>query len=281
MNSKNVKIDFTKEPYVIRDIGKLLDYSWDYDTSNDKVTSLFRKVCEIPLSISVYSDSEGEYFAACNHFEDVVDYDTYNKKKGRLYYNGQFVLCNLISSQKEDWCMGIPFHINNVKLLTDKAYWIEEKTTTFNTDKNESTIIGGLNYPYNYPYNYSPRHNVDYIENEHTRECDFNMTIYGPCTNPSVQIGDDTYALEDVVLYEGEYLVIVTIDMVGRLDKKDRIIEKHCNDGRIENLFNNRVFSHDIFKSIPPGKNVIVRSSLYGLDITLYYERSCPRWISL
>ena len=37
-NSRKERVDLTKEPYLVKDMAELLDYTWKYDTEDEMIT---------------------------------------------------------------------------------------------------------------------------------------------------------------------------------------------------------------------------------------------------
>ena len=126
-----------------------------------------------------------------------------------------------------------------------------------------------LYYPFAYPYMYSAPTNISYILNEHYSECGFKMVIYGPCVDPAIRINGHLYEVI-ATLSEGEYILV---------DTRDKSVKKYASDGTVEDLFNSRNKESEIFEWIPAGSLAVSWNLSFGFDITLFQERSEPRWI--
>lgn len=94
------------------------------------------------------------------------------------------------------------------------------------------------------------------------------MTIYGPVVDPIINIGNYPYKV-DTTVEENEYLTI---------DGTKNTVERTLADGTIINEYNKRSFENSVFRPIPPGNNSVLWSGDFGWDITLYQERSEPKW---
>lgn len=269
-NSEGEILDFTKAPYLARDISELLDYDWKYVISGKRIKGFEKEIAEIPMIINVLADTTKEYTNYCNELFDITETDVLKNVKGRLYYEGQYVLCNLVGSKKKDWCMGVDFQMNYMRLVTDSPFWITEKKYSFPVVANIATLEeeNYLKYPFNYPYNYKSDAILSYLKNDHISACDFKMIIYGPCTNPKIYISDNIYEIE-TTLQESDYIVITS--------NPKRVI-KYLEDGSTENIANSRNKKYNIFAKIPPGNNIVNRNGTFGLDVIIYQERSEPRW---
>lgn len=162
---------------------------------------------------------------------------------------------------------------NAVKILVPYPYWCSESTKTFLKgnikDKGDETDPY-LYYPFGYPYQYSAPQDERFIQNDHYAACDFKMVIFGPCTNPAIMINGHLHEVR-ASIHDGERLEI---------DSRNHTVHRHMNDGRIENLFNLRNKENNLFEKIPNGRcNVLWNIEAFGFDLTLYKERSEPKWI--
>lgn len=267
LNSYGEKIDFTKTSYVVRDIQELLNYDWKHITKQ-KITGFKKQVSELPIVINVFADSKEEYIEACNHLFEICEKDIYRKEKGKLYYNGQYVKCNLTGSRKKDWCMGVNFNLNYMKLVTEEPMWITEKSFSF-SKIDESNRDTHPDFPFDFPFDFAaPASGVARLNNDHYAAAHFKMTIFGPAANPKVMIGGYTYEVNTAV-EENEYLVI---------DSKAGTVVRVQQDGTQVNEFNQRSFDSSVFKKIQPGNLNVNWSGDFGFDVILYQERSEPRW---
>ena len=267
VNSKNEKLDFTKFPYLAKDISELLNYGHRYKCNGNKISEFYDSVSEIPFSVNVYADTKEEYQDAANRFFEVTEYDFVSGNKGRLYYNGQYVECNLISNKKDDWYEEIGFHVAYVNMVTDHPVWITEDSKQFYPGHKEAE--GGLDFPFDFPFDFtsnekrSERWNVDHLTSSH-----YKMTIYGPCVNPRILVNG--YPIQVFTELEAnEYMVI---------ESRKHTVTKYLANGTTENAYNSRQFEPSIFEKIPSGLLTFDWNGAFGFDLTLYLERSEPKW---
>ena len=262
INNKGDVIRFGERPYYVNE-NELRNFTWDYDTYGDKITSFTRGITEKKLPILIYdTDSKDSFNALCN----TLEYDVINNARGKLYVGDYYLLCNFIESSKSDYTKTKGYLSNEYKIVTDMKWWIKETKTSFRTGITSND--GNLNYPFNYPFNYASSTAGKKIGNESYAPSDFEMIIYGSCLNPSVAIGGHLYGV-DCSLETGEYLV------VNSITKK---IYKVKTNGDIVNQFNLRNRDSYIFEKIPSGDNAVTWSGLFGFDVILLSERSEPLW---
>ena len=64
---------------------------------------------------------------------------------------------------------------------------------------------------------------------------------------------------------DGEYMVI---------DSKSKTIRRYKANKQIVNEFGSRNMESSVFQLIPTGKSNVIWDGSFGIDITLYHERS-------
>ena len=272
INHINQKINLMESPYFISS-GDLYNYSWVYDSTNNngrfggKITKFTRGITEKVLNISVKADTMEVYYDALNKLMEITETDVVNKVPGRLYADGQYLICYITQSTKTKWEIGIEFLENALKIVAEYPFWLTENNYNF-------LVPGGVSpdnkrYPMRYPHRYVAGSTQKTIINEHFAPSDIKLVIYGPASNPYITIANNTYAV-NIQLLDKEYLV---------LDTANKTITKVQSDGAEVNAFNNRVKAYDVFAKIPPGASTISWSANYKLDVTIYEERSEPKWI--
>lgn len=264
VNSINEKLDFIKLPYLIKEMEELEDFSHIYEVDGEEI--IFEdSPAEIPLILNIYAESDEEYKNAKNRFFEITQYDVMNRKKGRLYYNGQYVECQLVGSKKKDWCMGIPYTMNYIRMLTTRPYWIRENVYSFQTSDISST--NNKRYMYRYPYRYANGMNDTYVSNPHFSDSNFKLIIYGPAVNPMVSVGGVPH-LTNIVLEEDERLEI---------DSRAGTVVKVTKNGECVNAFHNRQKGRKFFRKIGPGRQNIVWPGTFAFDLVIFEERSEPK----
>lgn len=265
LNHLNEKIDLDSENIILQ-YQELFDYSWDAETSNNKIASFYRDSATIPVTVAVTADTEAEYAQILNNFHSIVSKDIIARIPGRLYIKDQYLTCYISGDIKKDAFMGVPIQVKNLTVVTDHPFWIREHTYCFKA--SEVTSTNNKHYAGRYAYRYANGLNSTYITNEHYAEANFKLNIYGPCVKPSVYIGGYEYHV-DITLEEGEYLEI---------DSIQETVTKIMTSGIRVNSFHYRSFANSVFRPIPPGKQDISWDGSFDFDLIMYEERSEPRW---
>lgn len=106
------------------------------------------------------------------------------------------------------------------------------------------------------------------LENPHYTECDFLLKAYGPFDELFFYVNDNQYRVV-TSCKDGEYLL---------LDTRNETIVKVDSSGNKTNAYASQVFTLDNFKKIPAGSNSIRYKRNYAIEITLFQERSEPKW---
>lgn len=247
----------------------IFDYEWQYNTSTGtKIKSFGKSINEWPITLAICADNRDDYIRAGNELLKNTEIDLINLKPGKLYIGDEYMTCYIRASKKKDWLKGIPFMFNEITVVTDHPYWVEEELYVFQPYQSLAAH-GYLDYPFDYDYDYlAPGVNKSAIMVEHYAPCHYSLDIFGPCVNPSILLGQTPCAVT-VELEKGEYL---------HVDSRKKTVVRVANDGIETNLFNSRRKDVSIFKQINPGMCAITWAGNYGFNMTLYKERSEPRW---
>lgn len=271
VNHRNQKIDLGRSPYQMQ-IGQMFNHSNKYEAGNLKVKRIYKDVTTLPTTVTIDAASEKDFYDAINNFFEITEADTASGVPGKLYIGEWYILCNIISSDKKFWQETFRGMENSIKLLVPYPFWCREVTKSFligNESAQEETADEYLFYPIQYPYRYSMPRDVGFIQNDHYAACDFKMTIYGPCTDPSIMVNGHVYEVM-TTLYAGDYLMI---------DSRNNTVIKYKNYGATENMFNFRNKKSSLFEKIPSGRcSVTWNTAAFGFDLTLFQERSEPKW---
>lgn len=270
INHKNQKIDLGRPPYQMQ-VGNVFNFSHKYEGSNFKLKRIYKEITTISTTITISSSDDNDFFDALNTFFEVTEADTVSELLGRLYIGEYYLSCNVISSDKSFWKEMFDGVEISVKLLVPYPYWCREETKSFlKYNQKASRAVGGnLSYPFGYPYKYPMPRNVGFLKNNHYAPCDFKMIVFGPCTDPAVRINGHLYEVV-TTLFEGEYMVI---------DSRDHTVIRYSIDGEAKSIFNSRNTDSNLFEKIPSGNcSVLWNIDSFGFDITLFQERSEPKW---
>lgn len=263
---ENINLDDDK---IILQYQELYDYSWDTESKNGKITGFYRENATIPISVGITADTEEEYLKILNDFFRVIEKDIMTLRNGRLYLGKQYLNCFISGSLKEDAFMGVLFQIKNLTLITDCPFWITEEKHEFKI--NIGKEVGEyLDFPFDTPFDLmGDEKGIGNVILDHYAPCDFLLTVYGPCVNPRIVIGNNLYEVK-TKLDAGEYMLI---------DSRAGTVVRVRTNGVKVNEFDNRVTNpNSPFEKIQPGYNLVSWDGSFWFDLLLFIERSEPVW---
>lgn len=276
INSKGDRLDFlNSDKYTIQDIEKLFQYNDNYDyvegsKGKRRYSNFSIKNEDIPLKISFVCDSEEEFDSTLEEVSNVFKYDINKGVMGKLYVNEYYRECFIVSrgySEYEDL-----FYTTDVSysIISENPYWLKESYFEFlinGSQESSSDEELYLDFPYDFMYDFSNKQLSTYVDNDSSMESSFKLIVYGPCTNPSLTIGDNTYNI-NVTLTSGQYLYV---------DSLNRKMHKVLSNGEKQNIFSLRDRTKNIYESIKTGRSDITWDNTFGFDLILYDQRGDPR----
>ncbi len=267
-NSSGEVIDFMSDIYhMIADGSALGSYEWNYEESDSgynhgsRIKRFKRGAAKKNIEIGISAD---DIQSALDFFLSVTEKDVLTLNPGRLYINNSYLSCYIISADNSSWIPGVNFIRRKVKIVTEYPFWITEQLLTYTGTASEV----GKRYPYAYPIRYAAN-TAGVINNSHYAATDFSLTIFGACNNPEIYIGGHKYALS-ITLLDGESVTI---------DSREGTIKKKNIYGTESNVFGCRNKSESVFEKIKPGTGNVQWNGNFSFTITLFQERSEPRWI--
>lgn len=248
----------------------LRDFSKKYTSKNGRITAFNKGIVEKSIPIIIKADKP-EATELKNKITEFAELDIAALQPGKIMINGYYLQGYLYESVKHNYLVDTTYLECKLKFVTDYPFWIKETNFQYLPEipisGGGSVLTRNIMFP-EFPFDFYPAKGEETLENPSFMDSNFIMTIYGFVENPQITIAGHPYRVECTV-YEGERLVIDslahTVKKIGRL-------------GEITNLYNARDKSYSVFKKIPPGTNTFQWSGGFGVDITLFEERSEPKW---
>lgn len=246
------------------------DYEWKVLTkttrSGVKVTGFSKEAVKYKVLIDFKGKKEERAKAAEKLFR-MIETDISEMSLGKLMFKGFYIECYVIGSNFVETLSNRTIQ-KEFTVYAPNPCWIKEENFSFER-YNESPEDGYLEFPYDFPFEYtSAQKGMSTLNNDHYADTNFKMTIYGPVVNPVINIGNYPYEVNTTV-EANEYLVI---------DSTKNAVKRTLTNGTIINEYNRRSFENSVFRPIPPGNHNVLWSGDFGWDITLYQERSEPKW---
>jgi hypothetical protein len=247
----------------------LRDYSWSYESINNRISRFYRPTKDRKLPLVVYCSSEEKAIEVKNRLFDLAEADIEAMLPGKIrigdYYTNGFIT----ASEKSNYLINKRLCALNLTFTSDDPAWYKEHAYTFATSgNNDSSLSGGTDYNYGYPYAYALRLVGRSIFSDAVGSSAFKLLIYGEVENPTITIGEHTYTINGTV-GAGETLLI---------DSLTKTITLTTATGEQTNWFDKRSRDSYIFEPIPSGKSPVEWSGEFGFDLTVIEKRSEPRW---
>lgn len=244
---------------------------WNYESIEKKygveITSFGKDPIIIPITMK-YRGSEQEIYQNIDDFFEASERDVINKTPGRLYIANEYVTGYFIShsSAQSNEFYGVQEELN---FLAPYPFWIKEMTKSFVPVKEKEESDMFLDFEYDYLYDFSAPTGGNAIwQVDHYAPCEFLMTVFGPVANPRILINGHPYQIYDTLL-ENEYM---------QIDSRNNRVIKFMTNGTRQSLYDLRAKAESVFEPITPGNIAVSWPGSYGFDLTLYLERSEPRW---
>lgn len=193
--------------------------------------------------------------------------DVRTKSPGRIIWGDYYIDCFITSSSTEPSENNF-YPVNDIEIYCPHPFWIKEEKRSF---YGAVAPIGQtyLDYPYDYDYDYnfgSPGNSVWEVDFPFSAE--FKMTIFGPVSNPRITVNSYPYQINDT-LDSDEYVTI---------DSRNNTVMKTLGTGVAVSIFDLRDKQYSVFEPMPGGSMTFNWSGAFGFDLTLFEERSEPRY---
>lgn len=246
---------------------ELHDYKWNYASNNGKISNFDRGIVEKKLNIVIACKNRNEGIQYMNQIVECCEKDILSEEKGTLYFGDYYLKCYLTQSKKNTFIENKGYLEAELTIVSDSPQWVKEYNSSFS--KSSESTGKNLDFSFDFPYDFTSPNTINRLVNPSFADVDFKMNIYGEVTNPSIYIGGNLYEVNCYVA-NNEYLTI---------DSKNKTITITKNDGTIVNHFKDRNKDNYIFTKIQSGEVSVSWLGEFVFDITLYEERSEPKWI--
>ena len=248
-------------------------HKWDWSANGTtlqyglRVSDFSRKPATYETRL-IMTGTYNQRKAMLESLHDDFELDVRNKKLGKIVWGDYYIDCYITASSTYPDENDL-YTDNDVTIYCPHPFWIREETREFKPQEapGEQPF---LDYEFDYEYDYfygNP--GIAIWQTNFPFASEFKMTVYGPVSDPRVLINGYPYQFFDT-LEDTEYVVI---------DSRSNTITKHLANGANVNIFDMRNKTESIFEPISPGTLTFNWSGAFGFDLTLYEERSEPRWI--
>ena len=245
----------------------LRDYSWSFDTINNRISRFYMGTKNRKIPLVVYCKSGDEAVAVMNRLHELAEADIVAKKPGKIFAGDYYTSGYITASVKSNYLIRRKYCKIELTLTSDDPAWYLEHTHAF-FPGTESGFVGGFDYPFDYRHDYALSMNGRKIVCNSVGSSAFRLMIYGEATNPAVVINGHTYTVNGTIA-KGETLLI---------DSLNKTITLTTASGKKINWFDKRGREEYIFEPLPAGQSTITWSGAFGFDLTVVEKRSEPKW---
>lgn len=275
VNHNGNEVDLMGGAYKIEE-SSLFSHSWHYDSDDaasgygGKIKKFRKGVQNREINIHIEGVGMESYKQAYDHLMEIFDEDIIDETAGKLYIDDFYMRCFITDGDPVYFVPGLDMCTYKFKLASEYPFWIHEEFRSFppissGSEEEESY----LDYEHDYPYDYTMPYGGDVIWSvDHYAPCEFLMTVFGPAVDPRVVINGHPYQVY-TTLDTNEYL---------QIDSRENKVIKYLANGIKQDIYDLRAKQESVFDPITPGNIRVVWSGEFGFDITLYCERSEPRW---
>lgn len=117
----------------------LRDYSWSYDTINDRISRFYRSVKSRKLPLVVKGKTDEEAVTVMNRLHELAEVDVEAKIPGKIFVGDYYTIGYITASTKSNYLITKRLCYIELTLTSDDPAWYREQTYAFH--------IGGEDMP--------------------------------------------------------------------------------------------------------------------------------------
>ena len=249
----------------------LHDYSWSVVSENNKISSFEKGIVNKTIPLIIYCSDAEEGLAIKNQLMEIAEKDILAMQYGKIVIGDYYLKCYITGSTKGNYLIHKGYLEVTLTISTDLPQWVKETTQSFFKEGSvldSDVTTKNLDYNYDFPFDYASSLHERRINNTSFFGAEFELVIYGAASNPVIYIDGHTYEF-CCDISDNEYLTV---------NSRTKTIVLTRYNGEKVNCFKCRNKESYVFEKIPSGSNIVVWNGDWGFDITLFEERSEPKW---
>lgn len=264
--------------------GNFHKVSWVPETITRQYGTKVNRFTKNPQKFSCIFKFKGSPADRKKQIDDFIyqtEQDISRETPGSIWWDEQYINCYFVSHDTHPEGSGIAYTVIEGEFYAPYPFWIEEKTILIRpSEESESGFpedVKGypeerdFKYGYNPKYSYPYAKNATYIRVDSALAANFRAVIYGPTPTVKFTINGHVYEV-DYALRVGQIMVIDSRDSLP-IDERCIVINEN---GSTINVFDYRNPDSLLFEKVPNGDIVLNYSRTYGIDFTVFQERSAP-----
>ena len=124
---------------VFMNYSDLRDYSWSFDTINNRISHFYRDVTQRGIPLVVYCNSDEEAVAIMNRLHELAETDIVAKIPGRIYVGDYYTMGYITASTKSNYLIRKKYCKIELTLTSDDPSWYKETNYSFMAGGETST----------------------------------------------------------------------------------------------------------------------------------------------
>lgn len=275
-SSSGKKLNLTQLPYWTN-VEPIFDYEWDY-TERDRrrgsiVAGFTKKVATKQLVLHILGENKAQRDLAIDEFNSAIETDIYNGTPGKIWCGDWYTLGYIVASKNEKWQYDKPVVKKTITLVREQESWFRKivkksyESNMIKPDPEEWDKDFEPNYDYKYDFMTDFDASVKLI-NPDVLPSNFILNIQGYAEQPEIHIGENVIQF-NLEVPHGAVLQVSAITKKTTMTLADRTEI---------NVFGARSPDYYIFQRLPSGVNTVTWNGMFDWEITLFEERSEPRW---
>lgn len=267
VGSGGERVEMDARPIVSNMFLPIRGRKWSYELSRRSIRKVSRDAREATLTVDYLTTD------AADAARRVMDRDVALGTPGTLvsgeWSQRAYVVAQEPSDRYHGWVRA------DMTVLLLDGVWRRLVTTRYG--KGDAGSDYGKAYTYGYDYDYAPPSNARTLTVDAPAACPIRLVIFGYARNPSITIGDNTYAF-DVEVPTGAYLLVDTRPdpTVTLVDSAGRETDAFASARRGAGLGSGEY----AFQPVEPGVTTVGWDNSFGFDLGVWLEEGEIPWTS-
>ena len=267
VGSSGERVEMDARPIVSNRFLPIRGRQWSYELSRRSIRQVSRDAREATLTVDYLTTG------AADAARRVMDRDVALGTPGTLvsgeWSQRAYVVAQEPSDRYHGWVRA------DLTVLLLDGVWRRLVTTRYG--KGDAGSDYGKAYTYGYDYDYAPPSNARTLTVDAPAACPIRLVIFGYARNPSITIGDNTYAF-DVEVPTGAYLLVDTRPdpTVTLVDSAGRETDAFASARRGAGLGSGEY----AFQPVEPGVTTVGWDNSFGFDLGVWLEEGEIPWTS-
>lgn len=267
-------LDFNQPPfYWQEDKTDLFNFEFEPQTLNNQlrwgnyVSDFKLKTKTFNLKVAIHPRNKNEQVKneLINRINYVASADVSKRTPGKLYVNDEYVDCYIIANSFDNFNALNSAEFITLQVTIPTPEWTSEYRYKYGI---ESPTDGGFKLPTSFPFAFESRRKEFVVKNDQYSAMPVEIIFYGPCINPSIRFGGQSYGAS-LELLNSERLII---------NQLTNTVTKITQSGELIDVFNDRQKTPSVFNFLEPGEHTIESVGTFLFEITVFERKVHPTW---